>query len=48
MIDHKKNVRKKWLKEKARELYPKVNKLTLATSDAILIAEYLKSTVTSH
>ena len=33
----KKNIRKKWLKDKARELYPKVNKLTLATSDAILI-----------
>ena len=38
----KKNVRKKWLKDKARELYPKVNKLTLATSDAILIAHYAK------
>ena len=38
----KKDVRKRWLKEKARELYPKVNKLTLATSDAILITHYAK------
>ena len=30
------------LKEKARELYPDVNKLTLATSDAILITHYAK------
>ena len=36
------NVRKRWLKEKARELYPDVNKLTLATSDAILITHYAK------
>ena len=38
----KRDVRKRWLKEKARELYPKVNKLTLATSDAILITHYAK------
>ena len=38
----KKDVRKRWLKEKARELYPKVNKLTLATSDAILITHYAR------
>ena len=38
----KKDVRKRWLKEKARELYPDVNKLTLATSDAILITHYAK------
>ena len=36
----KKDVRKRWLKERARELYPKINKLTLATSDAILITHY--------
>ena len=40
--DLKRDVRKRWLKEKARELYPKVNKLTLATSDAILITHYAK------
>jgi hypothetical protein len=38
----KKDVRKRWLKEKARELYPDVNKLTLATSDAILITHYAR------
>ena len=38
----KRNVRKKWLKERARELHPEVNKLTLATSDAILITEYAR------
>jgi len=38
----KRDVRKRWLKEKARELYPKINKLTLATSDAILIVHYAK------
>ena len=38
----KRDVRKRWLKEKARELYHDVNKLTLATSDAILITHYAK------
>ena len=38
----KRDVRKRWLKEKAGELYPNVNKLTLATSDAILITHYAK------
>ena len=38
----KKNIRKRWLKEKAGELYPNINKLTLATSDAILITHYAK------
>tara|TARA_R110000824_G_scaffold81812_1_gene205449 strand:+ start:6448 stop:6924 length:477 start_codon:yes stop_codon:yes gene_type:complete len=38
----KRDVRKRWLKEKARELYPDINKLTLATSDAILITHYAK------
>ena len=38
----KRDIRKRWLKEKARELYPKVNKLTLATSDAILITHYAR------
>ena len=38
----KKNIRKNWLKDKARKLYPKINKLTLATSDAILITYYAR------
>ena len=38
----KRDVRKRWLKKKAGELYPDVNKLTLATSDAILITHYAK------
>ena len=38
----KRDVRKRWLKKKAGELYPKINKLTLATSDAILITHYAK------
>lgn len=38
----KRDVRKRWLKVKAGELYPDVNKLTLATSDAILITHYAK------
>ena len=38
----KRDVRKRWLKEKAGELYPNVNKLTLATSDAILITHYAR------
>ena len=38
----KRDVRKRWLKEKAGELYPNVNKLTLATSDAILITHFAK------
>ena len=42
-----KNKRKKWIKEKAQKIHPKT-KVTLNVSDAILIAEYLKSTVTSH
>tara|TARA_R100000808_G_C2152145_1_gene161484 strand:- start:4270 stop:4761 length:492 start_codon:yes stop_codon:yes gene_type:complete len=33
--------RKKWLKAKAQELYPKL-KVTLTNADAILIAHYLK------
>ena len=38
----KRDVRKRWLKKKAGDLYPKINKLTLATSDAILITHYAK------
>ena len=38
----KRDIRKRWLKERARELYPDINKLTLATSDAILITHYAK------
>ena len=32
--------RKNWLKDKAKELYPQLKKVTLATADAILIAKY--------
>ena len=34
--------RKRWLKAKAKELYPELNKVTLATADAILITHYGK------
>ena len=34
--------RKNWLKDKAKELYPSLKKVTLATADAILIAKYGK------
>ena len=33
--------RKRWLKDKAKSLYPKLN-VTLKTSDSILIADYAK------
>ena len=32
--------RKHWLRDKAKELYPDVKKVTLSTSDAILICHY--------
>ena len=34
--------RKNWLKDKAKEMYPSLKKVTLATADAILIAKYGK------
>ena len=34
--------RKHWLRDKAKELSPKLKKVTLATADAILIAHYAK------
>ena len=34
--------RKNWLKNKAKELYPKLKKVTLATADSVLIAHYAK------
>ena len=34
--------RKRWLKAKAKKLYPELNKVTLATADAILITHYGK------
>ena len=34
--------RKNWLKSKAKELYPDLKKVTLATADAILITYYAK------
>ena len=35
-------IRKRWLKEKAQELYPEIKRVTLKTSDAILITKYAK------
>ena len=34
--------RKNWLKDKAKDLYPNIKKVTLAISDAILIGHYAK------
>ena len=34
--------RKHWLRDKAKELYPDVKKVTLSTSDAILICHYAR------
>ena len=34
--------RKHWLRDKAKELYPELKKITLATADAILITHYAK------
>ena len=34
--------RKNWLKDKAKELYPELKKVTLATADSILITHYAK------
>ena len=34
--------RKHWLRDKAKELYPDLKKITLATADAVLIAHYAK------
>jgi hypothetical protein len=34
--------RKHWLRDKAKELYPDLKKVTLATADAILIGHYAK------
>ena len=36
----KKTDRKRWLKDKAKELYPEIPRVTLNTADAILIAHY--------
>ena len=36
--------RKRYLKDKAKHLYPELKKVTLKTSDAILIATYAKET----
>ena len=38
----KRDVRKRWLKAKAQELYPEIKRVTLKTSDAILITKYAK------
>ena len=34
--------RKRWLKTKAKKLYPELKRVTLATADAILITHYAK------
>ena len=34
--------RKHWLRDKAKELYPDIKKITLATADAVLIGHYAK------
>ena len=38
-------VRKRWLKDKAKECYPELKKVTLATADAILITKYVKENI---
>ena len=38
----KREVRKRCLKERAKELYPEIKRVTLKTSDAILITHYAK------
>ena len=38
----KKDVRKRWLKQRASDLYPSIKRVTLATSDAILITHYAR------
>jgi hypothetical protein len=38
----KKDVRKRWLKQRASDLYPSIKRVTLATADAILITHYAK------
>ena len=40
--------RKNWLKDKAKEYYPELKKVTLATADAILIARYGKDITTNR
>jgi len=39
--------RKNWLKDKAKEYYPELKKVTLATADAILIARYGQDVTTN-
>ena len=36
----KKDIRKRWLKDKAKELCPYIKRVTLITADSILIAKY--------
>ena len=38
-------IRKRWLKSKAMELFPALKKVTLATADAILITKYVKENI---
>ena len=39
-----KSARKRYLRDKARSMYPELKKVTLKTADAILIATYAKET----
>ena len=39
-----KSARKRYLRDKARSMYPDLKKVTLKTADAILIATYVKET----
>ena len=39
MVSKDRNI---WLKDKAKELYPELKKVTLATADSVLIAHYAK------
>ena len=41
----KKDIRKRWLKDKAKELCPYIKRVTLITADSILIARYAEETL---
>ena len=43
----KKQNRKRWLKDKAKELCPYIKRVTLITADSILIAKYAEETLTT-
>ena len=43
----KKQNRKRWLKDKAKELCPYIKRVTLITADSIFIAKYAEETLTT-